>query len=106
MATEIPDDGDISGEYGTLVQAIQRGRRNQVRISLSEYKGREYIDIRNFYVGREDGAQYRPTSRGVTLPTEAYGELLKGVIELGATLGLVDPETLPDLDIRSGDTGQ
>ena len=106
MASEMPEDGDSSGEYGTLVQAIQRDQRNQIRISLSEYKGHEYIDIRLFYLGREDGARYHPTKKGITLPTDAYGELLKGVIELGSTLGLVDPETLPDLDIGPGDSGQ
>ena len=104
MTSDIPEGGDLAGEYGVLVHSIQRGKRNQIRISLNEFKGREYIDLRLFFLNNTDEEEYRPTRKGVTLPTEDYGELLKGVIELGTTLGLLDPDLVSDISVRPSES--
>jgi len=102
-----PDSGsDDDGKYGVLVHLIQKSRRQQVRISLSEFNDDEAIDIRQFYVPKgEEGSVYRPTTRGVRLPVASYWELLKGVVELGNTMGLLDPAAVSELDFqpRKGD---
>ena len=107
MAAQARDEGDIAGEVGVMVHVIQKGN-TQVRISVSDFKGQEYIDIRTFYLPKEgDGLDYKPTRRGVTIPTDSYWDLLKGVVELGNTLGLLDPEAVSDLGLHlsQGDEG-
>ena len=100
MAT--PDSGsDDDGKYGVLVHLIQKSQRQQVRISLSEFNDDEAIDIRQFYIPRgEEGSDYRPTTRGVRLPISSYWELLKGVVELGNIMGLLDPAAVSELDLQ------
>ena len=93
MANENLSDLDAFGEFGVPAHVIQKGGREQIRISLSEFKSRESIHIRSFY---DAGDGYRPTRRGVTIPVHLYGELLKGVIELGTALGVIDPESYID----------
>ena len=99
MAAPAQDEGNIAGEFGVLVHSIMKGN-DQVRISVSEFKGKEYIDIRTFYLPNDaDDEGYKPTKRGVTVPTDSYWDLLKGVVELGNTLGLLDPDVVASLDL-------
>jgi hypothetical protein len=81
--------GDDFGEFGIPVHTLQKNNREQVRISLNEYKGVEYIDIRIFYQAKDE---FKPTRRGVTVPKRLYPELLQGMIELGHMLGFEAPE--------------
>ena len=91
MGNGIAADPDAFGEFGVAAHVIQKSASEQVRIGINEYRGREYIDIRGFF---DSGEGYRPTKRGVTVPTRLYPELLRGVLELGLTLGVVDQDTL------------
>ena len=98
----VPEDESIAGEFGVLIHSIQKRRTEQIRLSLSEYSGTEYIDIRSFYLDRES-EEYKPSRRGVTLPPSAFPELLRGVIELGNTLGVIDtPVPIPDPESAGG----
>lgn len=60
---------------------IERNEREIVRIALSEYSGREFIDIRIFYMDEKVG-EYKPTKKGVTLAKELYPELKKAILAL------------------------
>lgn len=95
MASPDENDADAFGQFGVPVHVIGKNAKEQIRISLNEYKGVEYIDVRSFFL---IGDAYRPTRRGVTIPTRFYGELLKGVLELGGILGLVDQKLLSELE--------
>ena len=92
MVNEGTPPGDEFGEFGVLVHTIVKSTREQVRISLNEYKGAEYIDVRSFY--QADGG-FRPSRRGITLPIRLYPDLLEGVLELGPLLGFDAPESPP-----------
>ena len=81
-------DLDAYGKFGVPAHIIEKSSHEQVRIGINEYKGVEYIDIRSFY-DASDG--FRPSRKGITIPTRLYGELLKGVLELGSILGVLDP---------------
>ncbi len=96
MDDESSESGDF-GEFGVPAYVIRKNRRQEIRIGLNEYKGTEYVDVRVFY-RTDDG--FRPSNRGVTLSTELYHELLRGVLELGALLGEIDQQTLADLESK------
>jgi Transcriptional Coactivator p15 (PC4) len=87
-----PNQGN--DDYGIPIHTFAKSKREQIRISINEYQGHEYIDIRVFYLA--DG-EYKPSTKGVTLKKDLYPELLKGVVELGASMG-VDPESIRDSD--------
>lgn len=86
---------DDSGTYGVLVHAIKKNATSEIRISYSEFEGHDYIDIREFFTTAQ--GELRPTRKGVTLPIRAYPELLRGVLELGGTLGFLDLASLEAL---------
>jgi hypothetical protein len=95
-------DADAFGDFGVPAHTIHKNRREQVRIGLNEYKGTEYIDIRLFFQAEEG---WRPTGKGITLKPALYGELLKGVLELGGQLGMVDQETLEAMEREASAPG-
>ena len=63
---------DPSGP-GELIHAFEKNSAEEVRVSLTTYKGREYLDIRAYYHG-EDG-QKHPTRKGITLSLDLPPEL-------------------------------
>ena len=76
-ASEPADDGRI-------IAAFMKNSREMIRVRLSEFKGRELIDIRTWYTG-EDG-EWRPSSKGVAFNSELFGELRAAVDKLGEEL--------------------
>ncbi len=51
-----------------------------IRIALNEYKDKEYIDIRTYYMA--DDGELKPTKKGVTIPKEQYPELKEAILGL------------------------
>ena len=48
-----------------ILATIERSDTEQLQISLSEYKGRSYLNMRIFYT-TDEGATWLPTKKGVT----------------------------------------
>ena len=53
---------------------IAKGKTADVRIRFSEYKGRQYVDFRQFVVSDATGDRV-PTKKGLTLPPAKLPEL-------------------------------
>jgi len=65
-----------------LVHSFDRSATEQVQVSLSKYKGKNYADIRIYY--KADDGEYRPTKKGITVsPTQLpeLGEAIRKLIE-------------------------
>lgn len=60
----------------TVFLDLPRGR-DVLRISVSEYKGREYIDIRVWYTDRD--GELKPTAKGVSLRPDAIQDVLRAL---------------------------
>jgi hypothetical protein len=71
-------------QYGILIHSFNKNIREQVRVSINEYMGKKYLDIRVFY--KKDD-RYLPSKKGVTIPEEHYPDLLEGIVLLGETQG-------------------
>ena len=48
-----------------ILATIERNDTEQLQISISEYKGKSYFNLRIFYT-TDEGATWLPTKKGVT----------------------------------------
>jgi hypothetical protein len=62
----------------TFILEVQKNNTERLRVSVSEYRGRTFVDLRVWYVG-EDGS-YRPSSRGVTIRPVQVAEIVQGLM--------------------------
>jgi hypothetical protein len=61
-----------------IIKDIEKNKREIIRIEISEYNGKEYINIRVWYKDNDSG-EYKPTPKGVAVIFEKYGELMEGL---------------------------
>ena len=66
-----------------LVAEIQKSDIEIIRVSLTQYRNKDYFDIRLYY--REDG-DWRPTKKGLTLAIGLLPELKKAIQALDKAL--------------------
>lgn len=57
------------------VYTIEKNEGNAVRIELKEFKGKVYLDIRQFFMG--ESGDWIPTKKGVTVPPDEIGNLIE-----------------------------
>lgn len=62
-----------------ILATIERSDTEQLQISVSEYKGRSYLNMRIFYT-TDDGASWLPTKKGVTFAPDQL-DMLSDAIE-------------------------
>ena len=62
-----------------ILATIQRTDTEQLQISVSEYRGKSYFNLRIYYT-TDDGATWLPTKKGVTFSPEQL-DLLSDAIE-------------------------
>jgi hypothetical protein len=60
-----------------VLHEFKRNQEETLRISLSNFKGRTYIDIRMFY--EDANGELAPTKKGVTITPELWDEFRTGV---------------------------
>lgn len=62
-----------------ILASIQRTDTEQLQISISEYRGKSYFNLRIFYT-TDDGATWLPTKKGVTFAPDQL-DILSYAIE-------------------------
>lgn len=63
-----------------ILATIERSDTEQLQISVSEYKGRSYFNLRIFYT-TDDGATWLPTKKGVTFAPDQLDVLADAIEE-------------------------
>ena len=58
----------------TLLGVIERNPTEELHISINEYKGKKYVDLRIYYTN-DEGDSWNPTKKGVTVPPEKIEEV-------------------------------
>lgn len=66
----MPEDRKVLHEF-------KRNAEDTLRVSLSNYKGRTYVDIRLFY--QDANGELAPTKKGVTVTPELWDEFRAGI---------------------------
>ena len=88
-----------------LIAQFEKNATEVVRVSLTEYRKRQFIDVRIYY--SDDEGQYRPTKKGVSLSPEVYPDFKRAMAALEKTLlerDLLTPEDLADISEDLTDT--
>ena len=63
-----------------ILATIDRTDTEQLQISVSEYKGKSYFNLRIFYT-TDEGATWLPTKKGVTFAPEQLDVLEEAIQE-------------------------
>ena len=57
-----------------LIGEIQKNSTEKIKVTLSEYKGYEFIDVRVYY--EDDSGEWRPTKKGIAIAPDKVKELM------------------------------
>ncbi|MCU0572377.1 MAG: transcriptional coactivator p15/PC4 family protein [Syntrophobacteraceae bacterium] len=57
----------------------------EIRVSVSVYKGKQYIDLRIYYKG--DDGEFHPSKKGLTLSPDLLPDLVEAVEKLKEAVG-------------------
>ncbi len=67
-----------------LIAEIQKNLKERMRVSIEEYRGRKFIDLR-VYFEAEDG-EWKPTKKGIALNKESIDAAIKALQEASKKL--------------------
>jgi hypothetical protein len=65
---------------GQIIADIEKNSREIIRVEVTEYQGRELINLRIWY-HHFDG-EYKPTQKGVALDISKFAELKNSILKL------------------------
>ncbi|MBN2467149.1 MAG: transcriptional coactivator p15/PC4 family protein [Deltaproteobacteria bacterium] len=68
-----------------VIARFEKNSFEEVRISLTEFRGKDLIDIR-VYFQPEGEEEMRPTKKGITISPEKFPELKEGILALEKAL--------------------
>ncbi len=67
------------------VHSFPKNPTEEIRASLSSYKGKQYLDLRVYYLG--DDGDYHPSKKGITVPPDLLGDLEGRIQKLRDAVG-------------------
>lgn len=70
----------MAKDEARVVHSFPKNPLEEVRASVTVYKGKQYLDLRVYYKGDDD--EYRPSKKGLTLALDLFQELEKAVMKL------------------------
>lgn len=69
-----------------FVATFEKNSREEVRVSVDLYQGRQIINIRVYYRDKDNGSQWLPGKQGLALSVDRYRDLAEAVLKLGEKL--------------------
>ena len=75
-----------------VIARFEKNATEEVRVSLTEYKGHKLIDLRVYYA--PPGREAIPTKKGLTMSIDLYTDLEAAIVKLG--------EVLKNMGIKEG----
>ena len=84
-----------------IIREIQKNNSENIRIEVSEFEGRQLINIRIWYrsksIDEETGDYiYKPTQKGISLDISKFKDLKEGIDALGNYIDDLSKEQKPD----------
>lgn len=68
-----------------LIHSFPKNPLEEIRISLTVFKKKQYIDLRTYYKG--DDGEFRPSKKGINLSVDLLPDLLEAVEKAREALG-------------------
>ena len=68
----------------THIAEVRKNSLEVIRVSLSEFKGKIYSDIRIYYLADDD--EWKPSRKGLMIPAKQVPELRAGLQKLESML--------------------
>lgn len=62
-----------------IIQDIDKGGGEIIRVEISEFKGQQYLNLRVWYLDKKT-EEYKPTQKGITVRPEFYDDLKQAVL--------------------------
>ncbi len=72
-------------ENAQLISSFQKNPLEEVRVSLTVFKRKQYIDLRIYYKG--DDGEYHPSRKGLTLSIDLLTDLEEAIHKLREAIG-------------------
>ncbi len=63
-----------------VIQDIDKGSGEIIRVEISEFKGQQYLNIRVWYMDKNT-EEYRPTQKGVTIRPDLFASLKEAILK-------------------------
>ncbi|MBI4445215.1 MAG: transcriptional coactivator p15/PC4 family protein [Acidobacteria bacterium] len=63
-----------------IITEMERGWNEKIVFSLSEFKGKNYADIRIYY--EDDEGEWKPTKKGITISLDRFQEFKEHMSKL------------------------
>lgn len=57
-----------------LIGEIQKNSTEKIRVTISEYKGHEFIDVRVYF--EDDNGEWKPTKKGIAISPDKIDEVI------------------------------
>jgi predicted CopG family antitoxin len=68
-----------------VIARFEKNSFEEVRISLTKFKGKDLIDLRVYY-RPDDGEEMRPTKKGITISLDKFNELKNAILTVEKAL--------------------
>ncbi len=72
-------------EKTQLIHAFPKNPLEEIRMSLTEFRKKQYLDLRVYYKG--DDGEYHPSKKGLTLSLDLLSELEEAVKKARDVIG-------------------
>jgi hypothetical protein len=72
-------------ENAQLIHAIPKNPLEEIRVSLTVFRKKQYLDLRVYYKG--DDGEYHPSKKGLTLSLDLIPDLLEAVQKAQEVVG-------------------
>lgn len=60
----------------TELGVFEKNAGTKLIVRLCEWKGRKYIDLREWFTDKKDANNMIPTKKGITIPTEKFSDFI------------------------------
>ncbi len=60
-----------------LIHAFPKNPLEEIRVSLTVFKKKQYIDLRVYYKG--DDGEYHPSKKGITVSLDLFPDLVEAI---------------------------
>ncbi len=61
-----------------ILKDIEKGAGEIIRVEVSEYQGKKYLNVRVWYTDKTSG-EFKPTQKGVAIRPDQFDEFLAAI---------------------------